>query len=295
MERDIEVLFDYTTLKENISSSLKKAGLSSIVIDEVNNIILQEQTQKNVAIEEIKKAVAIYQGQATLGKIINIILHEGRRPLNYFKNQIPNLNFYSNAFLSSPSDEMIRKISDLTLGLSENSSAFVSLFSRLDPLSAKRRDTKSQFMLFEMFQSVISVFENELIDKRIEVNVQCSQSTVFWGWKQDFYTIFTNLIDNSIFWINEKKCIKREISIVVTSSEEMLEITYIDSGPGINSDLLESGVIFEPQFTTKPNGTGLGLSISGEAASRNGLALKAIQNDNGAHFQIYTEERIDDV
>ena len=43
----------------------------------------------------IQQAVAIYQGQATLRlKIINVILHEGRRPLSYFRNAIPNLLFW---------------------------------------------------------------------------------------------------------------------------------------------------------------------------------------------------------
>ena len=36
-------------------------------------------------------------------------------------------------------------------------------------------------------------------------------------------------------------------------------INYRDTGPGIESSLIESKVIFEPQFSTKPEGTGLGL------------------------------------
>ncbi|KJS20439.1 MAG: ATPase [Clostridiaceae bacterium BRH_c20a] len=291
VERDLEGLFDYSTLKENISGSLKKAGLSESVIDEIGDIISKEQSQKNIAIEEIKKAVAIYQGQATLGKIVNIILHEGRRPLNYFKNQIPNLKFYSEEFLTAPEAEIISKISSLTQGVAENANVFVSLFSRLDPLSAKRRETKSEFKLSETLQGIVSVFENEFKEKQITVRIQCSEELKFIGWKQDFYTIFTNLIDNSIFWIDEKMCAKREINMSVSISNDVLEINYTDSGPGINSELLESGVIFEPQFSTKPKGTGLGLSIAGEAASRNGLSLTAIQDDQGAHFQIITEMR----
>jgi nitrogen-specific signal transduction histidine kinase len=64
----------------------------------------------------------------------------------------------------------------------------------------------------------------------------------------------------------------------------------VDSGPGINEDLLNSGVIFEPEFSTKPEGTGLGLAIAGEAASRNGLTLTAVQEERGAHFVLTTEE-----
>ena len=104
------------------------------------------------------------------------------------------------------------------------------------------------------------------------------------------YTIMANLLDNSIFWIEEKKCSERNISIKVSADEGNIVIDYTDSGPGISNTLLESGVIFEPEFTTKIDGTGLGLAIAGEAASRNGLSLKAIQADKGAHFILQKEK-----
>lgn len=289
MDKDLEGLYDYSSLKKSVSASLKKAGLSEIVIGEVEGIISKEQTQKNEVIEEIKRAVAVYQGQATLGKIINIILHEGRRPLNYFKNQIPNLKFYSEKFKLEPKDDLVDKIIHLTSGITDNAGVFVNLFSRLDPLSAKRRETKAEFLLLDTLSGVVSVFENELKLKNISISIKCSEKMMFNGWKQDFYTIFTNLIDNSIFWIEEKNCAERFIFIEVSSLDDEWQINYKDSGPGIETELITSQVIFEPQFTTKPKGTGLGLSIAGEAANRNGLSLTAYQNDNGAHFRLSTQ------
>lgn len=289
IERQLEGLYDYSVLTKSVTNSLKKAGLSENVIDDVADIISQEQIKKNETIEEIKRTVAVYQGQATLGKIVNIILHEGRRPLNYFKNQIPNLHFYGNKFKQNQNQDSLTEIVRLTTGIADNSTVFVDLFGRLDPLAAKRRETKSEFSFSEALLGVASVFENECNKENINVDIHCSKDTKFIGWKQDIYTIFANLFDNSIFWIVEKKCQERSIVIVATESKGELIIDYTDSGPGINSDLLENGVIFEPQFTTKPNGTGLGLSIAGESASRNGLILTAVQNEKGAHFRLSTE------
>ena len=96
-------------------------------------------------------------------------------------------------------------------------------------------------------------------------------------------------MDNSIYWINEKDCEIRDVDIECTIKEDGWQIDYYDSGPGIDASLLESGVIFEPEFTTKPHGTGLGLAIVGEAAQRNGLEIIALQNDKGAHFRLSLE------
>ena len=82
---------------------------------------------------------------------------------------------------------------------------------------------------------------------------------------------------------------KKDITISIEVEGTSWYIDYKDSGPGIEPELLESGVIFEPEFTTKPKGmgTGLGLAIAGEAAQRNGLELIALQNKDGAHFKLY--------
>lgn len=147
LERQIEGLYDYSQLKKSVSTALENAGISIPVMEEISNLISKEEHKKNEVIEEIKRAVAIYQGQATLGKIINIILHEGRRPLNYFKNQIPNLHFYGERFAQKRDELSYGEIVQLTNGIANNARIFANLFGRLDPLSAKRSETKTRFLL----------------------------------------------------------------------------------------------------------------------------------------------------
>lgn len=292
IERQLEGLYDYAPLKKSVSATLEKAGIPSPVMEEIANLISKEENKKNETIEEIRRAVAVYQGQATLGKIINIILHEGRRPLNYFKNQIPNLRFYGERFSQKRDELSYNEIVRLTGGISSNAEVFVNLFGRLDPLSAKRRDTKSKFLLGDSLKGAIAVFEKEYADNEIQISLHCPSNITFVGWEQDIYTIMVNLLDNSLFWIIEKKCSIREVDINVRETENGFVLDYTDSGPGISNELLESGVIFDPEFSTKPQGkgTGLGLSIAGEAATRNGLTLTAVQRENGAHFILSTDE-----
>ena len=160
----------------------------------------------------------------------------------------------------------------------------------MDPLSAKRRETKTEFSLYDALYGAVAVFDKEGEDKEIQINLDCPNDIKFVGWKQDIYTIMVNLLDNSLFWIIEKECVKRNINIVVSKTDSGFILDYTDSGPGISDELLESGVIFDPEFTTKPHGTGLGLSIAGEAAIRNSLTLTAVQKDCGAHFILCTDE-----
>ena len=83
IEQNLQGLFSFDELKHNVRTQLDKGATAEKLL----NLLTKTQADKNKVAEEIRQAVAIYQGQATLGKIINVILHEGRRPLSYFKTR----------------------------------------------------------------------------------------------------------------------------------------------------------------------------------------------------------------
>lgn len=287
VERELELLFSFDTLKKDIRSKLTRGGVDRKTADEIIEIISREAEDKNKVADEIRQTVAIYQGQATLGKIINVILHEGRRPLNYFRNQIPNLRYWYDSFLNTGDAGKLEKFLPIAEGVGQNAEVFVKLFSRLDPLAAGRRTARKPLDLKKTILNSLSVFDEEMKALNVVAKVESPDDFRFSSWQQDIYAIFTNLIDNSIYWMNEKKIPRREITIeVVTDGDSLLHVDYRDTGPGIEPDLIGSEVIFEPQFSTKPSGTGLGLAIAGEAATRNGLELKAFESDHGAWFRL---------
>lgn len=290
VEREFERLFSFDALKREVRSKLTKGGIDKKTADEIIEIISRDAEDKNKAADEIRQTVAIYQGQATLGKIINIILHEGRRPLNYFRNQIPNLQYWYDSFLKTGDAAKLETFMPIAEGVGQNAEFFVKLFSRLDPLAAGKRTARKPLHLKQTIQNALAVFDEEMKTHHVVTRVECPDDFRFLSWEQDIYAIFTNLVDNSIYWMNEKNILKREIAITVaTDGESLLHIDYRDTGPGIEPNLIASEVIFEPQFSTKPSGTGLGLAIAGEAATRNGLEMRAVESEHGAWFRLQTK------
>ena len=283
-------LFLYDELKKDIQTQLITVGVNKTATDEIIAIIDREEEEKNKVAEELRQAVAVYQGQATLGKIINVILHEGRRPLNYFRNQIPNLRYWYKSYMKTRDSEKLKKIMSIADGLAENAEIFVKLFGRLDPLAAAKRPRRRPLELKNTIKKVIAVFEGEMKSHNVQAEITGSDEFKFSCWSQDIYSIFTNLLDNSLYWMKEKRTSIRKINIeLVTDGDVLLHIDYRDTGPGIEPSLIESEVIFEPEFTTKSSGTGLGLAIAGEAAARNNLELRAFESDTGAWFRLQTK------
>ena len=305
VERDLERLFSFDELKKNIRQMQHTKGeIDEAIVDEIIGIVERDAEDKNKVAEEIRKIVAIYQGQATLGKIVNVILHEGRRPLSYFQNRIPHLRHWYESLMSEikhqdeqllilNSDQInkysvkLKKIMRIAEGIGQNAEFFVNLFRRLDPLAAGKRTAKKPMELKKTIEAALSIFENEMKSHAISFEIKGPENFKFSGWYQDIHAIFANLVDNSLYWITQKKGSTRQITIeFLTDEDSLLHIDYRDTGPGIEPALIESEVIFEPHFSTKPNGTGLGLAIAGEAAERNGFKLKVYESDEGAHFRL---------
>ncbi len=291
MERELGRIFSFEEMKRNILAQLVKDGTDEKTTDQIVKIISRDEEEKNKVAEEIRQAVAIYQGQATLGKIINVILHEGRRPLSYFRNQIPNLRYWYDSFQKTRDSGELEKSISIVEGVGHNAEIFVKLFSRLDPLAAGKRSTRKPLKLKKTIREMLAVFEEEMKCRKISAEVTGPDDFCFSSWPQDIYAIFTNLIDNSLYWMDEKKVSVRKITVeLLTDDDSLLHVDYRDTGPGMEPDLIASGVIFEPQFSTKPSGTGLGLAIAGEAATRNGLELRAFESDEGVWFRLQPEK-----
>ena len=285
--REIDRLFSSEDLRRSVQSSLRNAGASSKATEDILELISRDEQDKNRIADDIRQAVAIYQGQATLGKIINVILHEGRRPLNFFRNEIKNLRFARKEFLEAGNEEDLADVVSISDGISNNAEFFVDLFNRLDPLASGKRPQRTLLDLKRAISEPFSVFRAEMEAQDVAYNIDCPAGLMFSGWIQDIYVIFTNLIDNSIYWMEEKEVPERKITVTVsTDGDSLLHIDYRDTGPGIDPGLISSEVIFEPQFTTKPEGTGLGLAIAGEAATRNDLELRAFEAKGGAWFRL---------
>ena len=292
IKQELDKLYSSDELLKGIRSALSSARVNRKVAEQVSSLIEDDERNKLETALRLRDAIAVYQGHATLGKIINVVLHEGRRPLSYFRNYFPLLHKAASQFEQSQDPKFVPKIIDYAQGIAENANQFVILFRRLDPLAAQRRSRRKLEALVPMIRRAIQTFSKQLREASVTCSIHGDEKFKFLCWNQDIIAIFTNLVDNSLYWLLTTKSGPRCIDVTLTTQKnELVQIDFTDTGPGIDSNNIESGIIFDPQFSTKPDGTGLGLAIAGEAASRNSLELKALKSADGAWFRLQPFER----
>ncbi len=92
-----------------------------------------------------------------------------------------------------------------------------------------------------------------------------------------------NLVGNAMDAVPEKS--GRIVITMRNHTEEFVEITVVDNGPGVPPELREQ--IFDIFFSTKGGrGTGLGLACSAKIALEHGGKLLLLENTEGACFQL---------
>jgi|LQYC01.1.fsa_nt_gi nitrogen-specific signal transduction histidine kinase len=287
IEQELNALFDFDILKNSIKRELKKSNVSSPTITTIENIIEKTEKQKSGILEQIKDTVAMYQGQVTLGKIIMVIMHEGRKPLKYLKEQSPRIARWIKELQEEYNTSLLEKIIDRLEDTKKESLLLIDLFNRLDPLAIRKRGKKKNINIYNVIKRAEELFKSELLKNKIRFTNEVDTKVTFWGWEQDFSIALTNLIDNSLYWLPASED-RKEMEIIISSQYEdkTVVIDYRDNGPGIAKNYIESGIIFEPGFSTKQGGTGLGLAIAGETIQRNLGVLRALYDSKGAYFRI---------
>jgi signal transduction histidine kinase len=287
IEQDLELLYSFKDFGDELVKNLKSQGLDDEATETVSNLLLNKSKEISKAAENLQKMIAMYQGQATVGNIINLVLHESRMPLAAIKSNIKSFKKRHAKFIETQDENKLQEISPIADQISKNTEDFSRLFEKLDPLAYKKRDSVQTFNIYKELISVISMFTNDMSEKGISYKIEGSQVVEFEGWAQDFRAIFINLFQNSTYWIHEKNSPKKEITIYIGEENNSLSfIDYKDTGPGIDKSIKDNNLIFEPQFTTKKDGMGLGLAIAGEAAQRNGLHLSIFAQDVGVYFRL---------
>ncbi len=289
IDEAIASLFDFVEVGTKIDYGLKKLDIPIEQRRSVGKVVteaLEVEKQKKAAIEtKIREAIAIYQGQATLGKITHVLLHEGRKHIKYLTETIPRIIKWSGELSKHNDPELIEKLEDRRGKVTTHTKGLSDLFKKIEPLARTRRSPAKKFNLRSILENTFAIFSSELSELNIAHKIDSDvNEPIITANEMDLITVFSNLIENSVYWLKHQRDESRKIHATIYFDNQEITVEYADNGPGFQGDNLS--LMFEPGYSMKPDGTGLGLALAGEAMSRIGGSIEAKHSDKGAVFTI---------
>ncbi|WP_018403439.1 sensor histidine kinase [Marinobacter gelidimuriae] len=292
IDNEIDDLFDFKSTQRRISQGLNELGVSGSQrqnIDKVVGSVLEEEKQKKSDYaRKIRETIAIYQGQATLGKITHVLLHEGRKHIKYISETVPRITKWASELARNPNSELEERMHERATKTVSHAKGLTFLFNKIEPLARTRRAPKKEINLEKEIESAFTIFSEEISEKKINFKIISIKTELkIFANETDIITVFSNLIENSIFWLSQNNEGEKFIEVDILKEDQKIIVEYKDTGPGFQGGNLE--LMFEPGYSMKPDGvlgTGLGLSLAGDAMSRIGGRIEAKHSENGAFFEL---------
>jgi signal transduction histidine kinase len=129
----------------------------------------------------------------------------------------------------------------------------------LDPALKYNREKKSSFKLSDFFKDEKDYYKNRFEKQQIEFKILQEDDFLITINRGKLVQIIDNLLNNSEYWLIERKKNEPEFTPSITVKIESPWIYISDNGYGISPAV--ENQIFEPFVTTKPKGEGRGLGL----------------------------------
>lgn len=216
--------------------------------------ILMEQLQLELSSQrELLIASAKFN---SLGKMTSTMAHEVNNPLFLLQSRLhlihslvnkENVNKDECNKIISASEQTIEKLSTIVKGISN-----YARDGHVDEMIVMSAN--------DLVKSNLDVIADHISKSGIDLKIETSNDVDIICHPSYLSQVILNLVQNSIDALEEST--RKEITVKIEKQNTDVNISVIDSGPGIPEIYIEK--IYKPFFTTKKyqKGTGLGLSIS---------------------------------
>jgi signal transduction histidine kinase len=248
---------------------------------ELKQFLENQEKVVDDSIGEVQRVLSRYRRLATLGQLIDVVLHEGREPVSTISNQIELIKLEFTGVNESSEGKFFKRAEVIERQLQ----VLKLLFERLSPFSGRKRGKPRPVTLEAVIANAFGLMDKQLKHLNIAFSAPLTGKTTIIADEAELETMIVNLLNNAMYWL-QKIPDKRQISVELKSDEVFVAIYFSDSGLGVQQDIREK--IFDPYFTTRPDGIGLGLTIVGETAAEYGGSLELLESGKlpGACFKI---------
>jgi signal transduction histidine kinase len=255
----------------NIRNQLENIILSK----DVSNIDMVEAYAEEV--ESLKDKLDSDLELSQLGLAVSAIQHEFAHTTKTIREQIRRLKAWA---------DLNEGIDDIYKHFSTNFEHLDNYLTLFTPLSRRLYRKEVNIYGNEVFNFVKDVFYARMSEERHQIAFECSpaflKNTIV-GFPSTFYPVYTNIVDNAIFWLKDQPLPRR---IFLDANKEGA-IYISNNGPSI--DIRDRQRIFELGFTRKPLGRGMGMYISKQVLNKIGydLIVDEPKLDRGVTFKIF--------
>jgi signal transduction histidine kinase len=278
--------FDLAPVRDYVAERYPQDRALAKLVGEAQQTIEQD-------VERAQEIIVRYRRLATLGQLIDKVLHDGRAPLAKMGNQAVLGRRDITRRKDDDCDELLGRLDENLSIIHTQHDVLATVFRRIEPFGGRRRGRPAEVAVEQVLADAFGVLESDIERTGTDVSLPETRTLVTVD-RAELQEVIVNLLDNSLYWLRDVAKADRKIKVTVDRDPAgAVVLVFSDSGPGVPEDARKH--IFDPYYSTKPEGVGLGLSIAGEIVDEfYGGDLELLSNGPlpGATFRITLRRRV---
>ncbi|MDR3087897.1 MAG: nitrogen fixation negative regulator NifL [Azoarcus sp.] len=226
----------------------------------VSDVSALRQGQEKARLAALRALLAEEEHAEVLRESLSAVLYRLEGPLNVMNSAIGMLKTREPAMSGA-----------LSAALADGRAHLEELRQLIPPGT---REAVTPVNLNEVLRDVLDVCSARMLLNGITVNWQPTAILpAILGRPMQLHSLFKALVDNAIDALSQRGWTLREISLFTAPSDDYVQVTIDDRGPGVPAELRLKA--FEPFFTTRAHQhLGTGLSRALQVASEHGGSLE---------------------
>ncbi len=248
-------------------SGLDLTGISDLIRKQhpddtrLLELVQERERELELRVKVVQEVLARYRRLATLGQLVDTVLHDGRAPLAKIGNEA-HLGQRDIERTRTDNGNLLARLRQRFGTISAQVAVLTALFRKIEPFGGRKRGRPVQVRLEQVIADAFSVLETESAAVGAQVSLPDTNTQVTVD-QAEIQEVIVNMLQNSLYWLRQVPQDRRKVAVCVRrKSADEVEIVFSDSGPGVKAAVREA--IFDPYFSTRPDGVGLGLTIAGE-------------------------------
>ncbi len=244
-------------------------GYFVIVVD------VTERVNAQTADRDHRETLAHFSRVATMGELATSIAHELNQPLAAIT---VNAQAASRFLAMTPPN--LEEIDGALGDIAGDAKRAAKVIRHMRDLLRKGEPREELIDIVSLIDETAEMLMSDAIARDCSITVEsASDVPLLFGDPIQLKQVILNLVVNAFDAISEEGGVPGALTITTSSSNEEVEISIRDNGPGMPDDVSED--CFAPFVTTKPEGLGMGLTISRSIVEAHGGKLVAETNPEG--------------